>query len=133
MRNKARLNVSALLLAAVLAPAISTAAPALDAVAPPTMNAKWVDQDVKARKREATVQLEVENIELVDPAKFGEQPKPGFGHVHYQLDDGPVIATPSNKLSFHGLKPGEHRLKVVLAGNDHSPLGPEALLTVRIP
>ena len=42
------------------------------------------------------------------------------------------IATTAPKLSFHGLKPGEHRVVVTLAGNDHHPLGPEQTLSVRV-
>jgi hypothetical protein len=63
----------------------------------------------------------------------GEKPRPGQGHLHYQVDDGPVIATTATKLSFHGLKPGAHKIVVTLAANDHSPLGPQQALEVTIP
>jgi glyoxylate carboligase len=43
------------------------------------------------------------------------------------------IPTGTLKVSFHGLKPGPHRIKVALAANDHSPLGPEQTLDVNIP
>jgi len=62
-----------------------------------------------------------------------EKPRKGQGHLHYQVDDGPVIATPGTKLSFHGLKTRSHRIVVMLAANDHSPLGPQETLQVTIP
>jgi hypothetical protein len=49
------------------------------------------------------------------------------------VDDGPVVATPASKLSFHGLKSGPHTISVVLAANDHTPLGPAQKLSVTIP
>jgi hypothetical protein len=63
----------------------------------------------------------------------GEKPMKGQGHLHYRVDDGPVIATTSTKLSFHDLKPGAHKIEVVLAANDHNPLGPKATLNVTVP
>jgi hypothetical protein len=47
----------------------------------------------------------------------------GQGHLHYRVDDGPVIATTVTELSFHELAPGPHRFEVTLVGNDHQPLG----------
>jgi hypothetical protein len=44
-----------------------------------------------------------------------------------QVDGGPIIATPAAKLSFHGLSPGKHQILVMLAANDHSPLGPQQI------
>ena len=63
----------------------------------------------------------------------GHQPVKGQGHLHYQVDDGPIVATTVPKLSFHGLKPGTHSIMVQLAANDHTPLGPEQKLSVTIP
>ena len=63
----------------------------------------------------ATVKATVKGVAMVDPAQVGEKPRPGQGHLHYQVDDGPVIATTATKLSFHGLKPGAHKIMVVLA------------------
>lgn len=97
------------------------------------MTAKLVDPEMKAQKKEATVMVEVKGIKLTDPAEAKEQPKAGQGHLHYQVDDGPVIATTSPKLSFHGLSSGTHKIMVVLAANDHSPLGPQETLTVTVP
>jgi hypothetical protein len=52
--------------------------------------------------------------------------------LHYRVDNGPVVATTSTKLSFHELPVGEHKIMVMLAGNDHQPLGPRETLSVRI-
>lgn len=113
-------------------------APHMQAQAPgaamkPTMTAKLVDPDKKAAGRAATVEVTTSGVELVDPALSNEKPVAGQGHLHYQVDKGPVIATPSAKLSFHELTPGPHTITVVLAGNDHKPLGPQQQLTVTVP
>ena len=97
------------------------------------MTAKLVDPEMKAQKKEATVTVDVKGIKLTDPAEAKEQPKAGQGHIHYQVDDGPVIATTSPKLSFHGLSSGAHKIVVMLAANDHRPLGPQETLTVTVP
>lgn len=100
---------------------------------PVTFKATLVDAEKKARRKEATVRVEVAGVELVDPASVNEQPKSGQGHLHYQVDDGPIIATTAAKLSFHGLAAGQHKIVVTLAANDHSPAGRQETLTVTIP
>jgi hypothetical protein len=98
-----------------------------------TMTAKLVDSEAKAKKQSAVVEVMVKGVNLVDPAKVNEKPAKGEGHLHYQVDDGPIIATTAPKLSFHGLKQGSHTIVVALAANDHSPLGPQEKLTVSVP
>lgn len=110
----------------------------IDAQAPgaatkPTMTAKLIDPEKKAAGRAATVEVTTSGVELVDPALSMEKAVPGQGHLHYQVDKGPIIATPSAKLSFHELTPGTHTIVVVLAGNDHKPLGPQQTLSVTVP
>jgi hypothetical protein len=99
----------------------------------PTMTAKLVDPDKKAADKAATVEVTTSGVELTDPAISHEKAVPGQGHLHYQLDKGPVVATPAAKLSYHELAPGTHTILVVLAGNDHKPLGPQQQLTVTVP
>ena len=121
--------------------AVTTIYPAvqrIDAQAPgsatkPTMTAKLIDPEKKAAGRAATVEVTTSGVELVDPALSMEKAVTGQGHLHYQVDKGPVIATPSAKLSFHELAPGAHTIMVVLAGNDHKPLGPQQTLNVTVP
>ena len=99
----------------------------------PTMTATLVDPEKKAAQKAATVEVKTTGIDLIDPGKANEMAKPGQGHLHYQVDGGPVIATPASKLSFHGLTSGKHQIVIMLAGNDHSPLGPQQTLEVTIP
>jgi hypothetical protein len=108
-------------------PATSTGASAM------SIAAKLVDPEAKAKKQAATVSVAIRGVRIVDPAISGEKPIKGQGHLHYQVDDGPIVATTAPKLSFHGLKPGSHSIMVQLAANDHSPLGPEQKLSVTIP
>lgn len=98
-----------------------------------TLTAKLVDPEKKAKEKTATVQVSVKGVTLIDPAVVKERPRKGQGHLHYRVDEGPVIATTTTKLSFHELSPGQHKILVMLAANDHSPLGPEQILTITIP
>ena len=105
----------------------------VQAAQPPTLKATLVDAAKKAAANTATVQVIVSGVKLIDPDKTHGQVKKGEGHLHYQLDNGPVIATTAPKLSFHGLSSGPHTLVVMLAGNNHEPLGPKEVLTFEIP
>jgi hypothetical protein len=97
------------------------------------LTASLVDAEKNARDKSATVEVRVSGVELIDPALTSKQPIKGQGHLHYQVDDGPVIATTSAKLSFHGLSSGKHKIVVMLANNDHSPAGPQQTLEVTVP
>lgn len=119
-------------------PAAAALAFALLAVPPlraaaPSMTAKMVDEEAKSKKKEATIAVEVKGLKLVDPASVKEKPAPGQGHLHYRLDNGPIIATTAIKLSFHEMSSGPHVIAVALAANDHSALGPLASFTITIP
>ena len=127
---------SAVIVAAALTALVSvprTFAQAQGTATKPTLTAKLIDPDKKAAGRAATVEVTTSGVELVDPAMSNEKPVVGQGHVHYQLDKGPIVATPSAKLSWHELMPGAHTILIMLAGNDHKPLGPQQTLTVTIP
>ena len=104
-----------------------TAAPA------PALSASLMQPEQKAKKHEAGVQVQVTGIDIVEPATANEKPAPGQGHLHYQLDSGPIVATTATKLDFHKLSPGKHQITVMLAGNDHQPLGPKETLHVTVP
>lgn len=99
----------------------------------PALTASLIDAEKNARDKSATVEVRVTGVELIDPALTSKQPMKGQGHLHYQVDDGPVIATTAAKLSFHGLSSGKHKFIVVLANNDHSPAGPQQMLEVTVP
>ena len=109
------------------------AAPASGRASTATLTATLVDAEKKAAEKAATVQVKTTGIRLIDPAMVKEMPKAGQGHLHYQVDSGPVIATTATKLSFHELSSGPHKITVMLAGNDHSPLGPQQTLEVTVP
>lgn len=98
-----------------------------------TFEAKLVNPAVKAKDKTATVEVKVEASHIVDPDSTDGKPHPGQHHLHYQLDNGPIVATTATKLSFHNLTPGQHTIKVSLAENDHTPVGRENVLTVTIP
>ena len=98
-----------------------------------TLTATLINPGATAPQQTATVQVTVSGIQLVDPAVAHEQPRTGQGHLHYRLDDGPIIATTATSLSFQELSPGTHTILVRLTGNDHRPLGPEQLLQVSVP
>ena len=97
------------------------------------LSAALSDPEKKAQERTATVEVKVVGIQLIDPAAVHEEPQRGQGHLHYQVDNGPVIATITTKLSFHELSVGARKISVMLVGNDHQPLGPRETLTVNIP
>ncbi len=98
-----------------------------------SLKAKLMDPEKNAKTKTAVVAVEVVGVSLVDPALSEGKPVAQQGHLHYRVDNGYVIATPYSKLSFHDLAPGTHQISVFLAGNDHSPLGPQQTLTVKIP
>jgi hypothetical protein len=101
--------------------------------ATPELSAKLIDPEKKAREQTATVEVKVAGIQLIDSAAVHDQPQQGQGHLHYQVDSGPLIATTTTKLSFHELSSGPHKITVMLVGNDHQALGPRETLTVSIP
>jgi hypothetical protein len=101
--------------------------------ATPELSAKLIDPEKKALEQAATVEVKVAGIQLIDSAAVQDQPQQGQGHLHYQLDSGPLIATTATKLSFHELSSGPHKVTVLLVGNDHQALGPRETLTVTIP
>jgi hypothetical protein len=98
----------------------------------PSMKASLADPEKNGARGAATVVVKVQGVTLTDPASVNELPKAGQAHLHYQIDDGPVVATTAPKLSYHGLGVGDHKIVVMLAANDHSPLGPQETLQVRV-
>ncbi|MEO5702977.1 MAG: hypothetical protein ABIQ54_03725 [Gammaproteobacteria bacterium] len=98
-----------------------------------SFSARLIDPVAAAQERAASVRVDVAGLAMTDPHTVDEQPKGGQGHLHYQIDNGPEIATTVAKLDFHELTPGTHKIKVMLVGNDHRPLGPQETLEVVIP
>jgi len=98
-----------------------------------SMKAEMVETENKVKRREATVVVTTAGIELVDPTTAKETAKIGEGHLHYRVDNGPVIATTATKLSFHELSSGEHKISITLAGNDHKPLTDPITFIMTVP
>jgi hypothetical protein len=97
------------------------------------LEASLVDADQNAKNASAVVRVEVTGADLIDPELATPGSKAIQAHLHYKVDDGPVIATPVAKLAFHDLAAGRHRIEVVLADSEHKPLGPSETLEVTIP
>ncbi|MEW5848132.1 MAG: hypothetical protein AB2A00_04930 [Myxococcota bacterium] len=97
------------------------------------LDARLVEPERNAERKSATVEVSLRGVQLVDPASVQENPRAGQAHLQYRLDDGPVIATTSTRLSFQDLTSGEHEVVVMLAGNDSQPLGPRETLNFTIP
>jgi hypothetical protein len=121
------------LLGQTLLSAIGIALIAAAAAGAPSLSISFANEAAAAAKGNATVVAKVEGFELVDSASVHEQPRIGQGHLHYRVDDGPVIATTATKLSFHELSVGKHRVEVQLVGNDHQPIAAPEVLNVTIP
>jgi len=98
-----------------------------------TLTASLVDPAASAKEKTATVKVQVTGVKLIDPALTNKRPTKGQGHLHYRVDDGPVIATTTTKLSFHELTSGKHQIVVMLANNDHSPTGLGQTLEITVP
>ncbi|MEO7385314.1 MAG: hypothetical protein ABIX37_00095 [Gammaproteobacteria bacterium] len=111
----------------------SGAAVSVGLAKPPTVSANLVDPVAKALKQTASVKVTVEGLRLVEASASMEKPKAGEGHLHYQVDKGPVIATTAPALAFHELTPGQHIITVTPVGNDHQPVGTPVVLSVSIP
>lgn len=98
-----------------------------------SFDAKLVDSEANASKRSAVVEVKASGLILIDPALSTKMNTTPEGHFHYQVDNGFVIATPVNKLSFHNLSSGTHQISVSLADNDHKAIGLAQVLMVTIP
>jgi hypothetical protein len=101
--------------------------------AEPKLDAELIDAETNAAKGNALIEVTVTAVELIDADEARSTPRSGQGHLHYQVDAGPVIATSAKKLAFHELEPGSHKIHVALVGNDHKPIGPEETVTFLIP
>lgn len=92
-------------------------APAAPGEQAPRLSAKLLDQG--AAKDSAKVQVKVTGV---------ESPK-----LQYKVDDGAAIETEETTVRFRGLKPGQHKISILLEGKDGAPLGPSETLDVTVP
>ncbi len=97
------------------------------------LTAHLLDAGRNAVRKEADIQVDVAGIQLTDPDVAREHAQKDQGHLEYRVDNGPVVATTSTKLSFRELPSGSHRIVVGLVANDGTPLGPHQVLEVDVP
>ena len=99
----------------------------------PTVSVRLIEPERHARRRQALVQILIDGLEIVDPIEVNEVPREGQGHVHLQVDDGPILAVPSLRMRLRRLTRGGHTFRVMLHANDHTPLGAQAETSLRVP
>lgn len=68
-----------------------------------------------------TVAVESTGLEFVMP---GGTNVAGEGHVHFTLDDGPIVMSVEQRTTFKDVPPGEHKLVAELVQNDTTPFSP---------
>lgn len=90
------------------------------------------------------VSVSVANFTIVD--KQGQKALAGEGHIHYFLDvDAPTtpgkpavaapgtwVTTASTTYTWHNVGSGTHTLSVELVNNDHTPLDPPVVATMKV-
>lgn len=89
-----------------------------------TLTATLVDKATLAAKKMASLNVTVKGATIAHGAD---------AHIHYQLDNGPIIATSDTKLMFANLSPGSHTLVVTVANHQHQPLSDPQTITFNIP
>jgi len=77
--------------------------------------------DVKLDVRNDRVTVTVETDMSISPEHYNMARKEGEGHIHLYLDDQSKITLKEPSMTFSGLKPGKHEIKVSLHNNDHTP------------
>lgn len=99
----------------------------------PEVTAELVKPAANSKKGVALLSIHVIGLQIVDPIEVDEIPKAGEGHVHVQLNDGPILAVPSLHMRLTRIPPGQHVIKVMLHANDHSPIGSGTEVSFLIP
>lgn len=101
-----------------------------------TFKAQLVDPEANSARGTAVVQVqEVTGVILESPLNNSamrsnsdsSKKNPPVGHLHYQLDNGAVLATGSAQLVLHALDSGSHTVTVTLADKNEVPLAQEQL------
>jgi hypothetical protein len=104
-------------------------------------------KDGSTQGRTVTAKVKISNFKIA-PNQVGKVAKQGEGHLHFALDEGkydfPKYSGANGKfavklgvqgkyspsltptITYKGLPPGQHKLEVYLANNDHTNTGVEA-------
>jgi hypothetical protein len=90
-----------------------------------TITVKLVDEAMLSKDKMAKVEVGVTGVKLMPEHKGTTHMS---SHLHYQIDDSPIIVTTSPTLSFANLTSGKHTIQVTVVDAKHSPLaGPESV------
>ena len=79
---------------------------------------------------DARMRIDVQGIQLIDPAITNGIRRPGHGHLLYRVDRQPIVATAATDLAFRNLDPGPHEIDIMLVTSDFMPLGPQQQIRV---
>jgi hypothetical protein len=80
--------------------------------------------------RDARMRVDVDGIQIVDPAINHGIRTFGQGHFLYRIDGQPMIGTTATDLSFRNLGAGPHTIDVMLVASDFALLGPQQRIHV---
>jgi hypothetical protein len=94
-----------------------------------TLTIKLVDEAMLSKDKMAKVDVAVTGVKLMTEHKGTTM----GSHLHYQIDDSPIIVTGSPTLSFANLTPGKHTINVTVVDAKHSPLAGPETIEVNIP
>jgi hypothetical protein len=94
-----------------------------------TITAKSVDEAMLAKDKMAKVEVNVSGTKLAS----GHKAMTSGAHLHYQIDNGPIIVTSEPSLSFANLTAGSHTISVTVVDAKHSPLSDPATVELTIP
>ncbi len=111
---------------------------------PPTISITSPQNGASISNSSLTVSVSVQHFQLV--ANYGGANVAGQGHIHYFLDvDAPTkpgvpavptsgrwINTADTSYTFTNVTSGEHKLSVELVNNDHTPLAPPVVATIKV-
>ncbi|PWT89692.1 MAG: hypothetical protein C5B54_08510 [Acidobacteria bacterium] len=95
------------------------------------LTAKLVDEQSEAKQKMATVQVSVSGVTMSE-MHGGDMHHQG-AHLHYQVDNGPIVVSPSKTMSFANLSSGSHTITVTVADANHQPISEPQTLNVTIP
>lgn len=100
-------------------------------VSSPTSGEMVTGSDVTVQFEATEFSIVPSDVPVDQAAQQPDANRPGEGHVHLILDLGPVVIwNTAEPYTFTNVPPGEHRLMVELANNDHSPLSPPVVREV---
>lgn len=134
MRRSSRLIVVALALTLLLAAATmlsgcakgsadsgSTSESAVTAATPPTIELVSPAAGAKVPAGDVSLSVKTTGLKFVMPSNTLV---PGEGHVHFELDDEPVMMSTTPDYVYEGVSAGEHKLTAELVQNDTKPFSP---------